>query len=127
MLRKNIRPFIKKDIPVPLLCESENKEVIVEVTDPLTGDVIAKRVEHVSQVRELSEESAVANEPADLYSIENMAKVGMTPVVCSRGGYYKNNLDALENIENASVDLLDMSETVEPSPTPNVESPKSEE
>lgn len=127
MLRKSVRPFICKDIPVPLLCESENKEVIVEVTDPLTGDVIAKRVEHVSQVRELTEESAVSNEPADLYSIENMMKVGVSPVVCSRGGYYKNNLDALDSIENVSVELLDRSEVAEPSPTPVVEPSKIEE
>lgn len=127
MLRQIIRPFVKKVIPVPLLCESENKEVVVEVTDPLSGDVIAKRVEHISQVRELSEESAVANEPADLYSIENMTKVGMSVVVCPRGGYIKNELDALDSIENASADLLDRSEPVGPSSTSSVEPSKTEE
>lgn len=127
MLRKFVRPFIRKDISVPPLCESENKEVIVEVTDPLSCDVIAKRVEHISQVRELSEESAVSNEPADLYSIENMMRVGVSPVVCPRGGYYKNDLDALDRIENASVELLDRSEVVDPSPTPVVEPSKNEE
>lgn len=126
MLRKSVRPFIRKDISVPLLCKSENKEVIVEVSDPLSGEPIAKRVEHISQVRKLSEESAVSNEPADLYSIENMMRVGMSPVVCPRGGYYKNNLDTLDSIENASIELLDRSEVV-PSPNPSVESPNNEE
>lgn len=127
MLRKSVRPFIRKDVTVPLLCESENKEVIVEVSDPITGEPISKRVERVSQVRELSNESAVSNEPADLYSIENMMRVGVSPVVCPRGGYYKNDLDALDSIENASVELLDRSEPVVSSPTPVVESQKIEE
>lgn len=124
MLRKFINSFVKKDLPVPLLCESEVREVKVDVKDPISGDIIDTRIEHCSTVRRLSEESAVSDEPADIYSIENLQRVGITPVMCPRSAFVNNPLDNATDVESVSALLLDRTE--KPVETPVVETPVTE-
>lgn len=131
MLRKSIKRPPKKFLGVPPLCECDVKQVLVEIKDPLTGDVIGSRKECVSQVRELDNRSLCSKESADLYSIENLQRAGISPVTIGRGSYILNSLDNVEQLEDAAADLLDIADSkpqVSPTSTEpaNVEPSKTE-
>lgn len=106
MLRSKYINQAFKKLPVPPLCEGSNEVVEIEVTNPQTGESLGKRYEEISTIKQLSEESAVCNESVELYSIENMNSVGMTPVVCPSGGFILNGLGAIEKAEASANEML---------------------
>lgn len=106
MLRSKYLNQAFKKLPVPLLCEGSNEVVEVEVTNPQSGECLGKRYEEISTVKQISEESAVCNESADLYSIENMQSVGLNPVVCPTAGFIFNGLGAIEKVESSANQIL---------------------
>ena len=91
--------------PLPLMTESKSVPVVVDITDPMTGDKLGPRTQNVMRTTKLPEASHVATDTADMYSIENMTKAGITPVVMS-SSYIDQRLDKLPEAENLSRNLL---------------------
>lgn len=112
MLRKSKFSRLVKDLSVPPLCESSQKEVESVVTDPISGDVIEKKRSFTPVVKQLDEKIFCSSESADLYSIENMQNMGIKPVIAP-SSYIGNDLDKLPDAERA-MDYLN-SQIVEPS------------
>lgn len=121
MLRKNFKPQSKKVLDVPPLVDSVTSEVIVSVTDPVTGEV-SERKEFVTKCVAQSPVDAVRKEDADLYSIENLLNSGVSPVTAQIGGYIRNSLDNFDKVENytaevsSRIDAIDSEPKQEPSP-----------
>lgn len=105
MLRKTYSKNHFKKIVVPPLMESENSVVDVEVFDPISHKSIGKRQDSITQEKVLDEKSFVSSESADLFSIENMTKVGIQPTVAT--GYINNSLDDLPEMESFAQNTLD--------------------
>lgn len=101
MLRKNFKPLLKKVLDVPPLVDSVTSEVIVSVTDPMSGEV-SERKEFVTKVVPQSATDAVRVEDAALYSIENLLSSGVSPVIAPIGGFIRNSLDDFNKVENYS-------------------------
>lgn len=108
MLRIKYSSPSRKELSVPPLCESVNDVVEVELKDPKTGESLGKHYDQISRVNQLSEESAVAKESADLYSIENMLSVGMTPIICPSGGFIRSGIGSIERVENSAESMLNI-------------------
>ena len=129
MLRKNFKPFPKKVLDVPPLVDAVTSEVIVSVTDPVTGEV-SERKEFVTKTLPQSPTDALRHEDADLYSIENLLNSGVSPVTAPIGGFIRNSLDNFDKFENYSaevssrIDAIDSESHQEPSPI--VESQKTD-
>lgn len=129
MLRKNFKPQSKKVLDVPPLVDSVTSEVIVSLTDPISGEV-SERKEFVTKCVPQSAIDAVRHEDADLYSIENLLNSGVSPVTAPIGGFIHNSLDNFDNVENytavvsSRIDAIDNEPKQEPSPI--VEPPKNE-
>lgn len=104
MLRKSYFKNYFKKLVVPPLMKSENSVVDVEVFDPLSHKSIGKRQDTITSEKVLDEKSFVSSESADLYSIENMSKVGLNPTVAS--GYISNSLDNLPEMESFAEQTL---------------------
>lgn len=106
MLRINYHLSVRKELSVPPLCESVNDVVEVEMKNPNTGESLGKHFDQVSCVKEISETEAVAQESADLYSIENLSNVGMSPVVCPSGSFIRSGVGAIERVEASAESIL---------------------
>lgn len=129
MLRKNFKPLPKKVLDVPPLVDSVTSEVIVSLTDPVTGEV-SERKEFVTKCVAQSPADALRYEDAELYSIENLLNSGFSPVTAPIGGFIRNSLDNFDKVENytaevsSRIDDIDNQPIVEPSS--NVELNKTE-
>lgn len=107
MLRsKNYSGRIVKKVPISPLCESELKQVKVDVKDPLTGELVSERVEEVSFVRSYDEKSFCHDDSADLYSVENLSKLGIAPVVAPPDfiGHDLSDVTSAESSAKAFID-----------------------
>lgn len=104
MLRKNFKPLPKKVLDVPPLVDSVTSEVIVSVTDPMSGEV-SERKEFVTKCVPQSPVDAVRNEDAELYSIENLLKSGVSPVTAPIGGFIRNSLDNFDKVEDSTREI----------------------
>lgn len=130
MLRKNFKPLPKKVLDVPPLFDSVTSEVIVSLTDPVTGEV-SERKEFVTKIVPQRPVDAVHLEDAELYSIENLLSSGVSPVTAPIGGFISNKLDNFDKVEGYSaeicsrIDEIDNSSSTEMSSS-TVESNKTE-
>lgn len=104
MLRKNFKPQRKKVLDVPPLVDSVTSEVIVSLTDPVSGEV-SERKEFVTKCVAQSPVDAVRHEDADLYSIENLLNSGVSPVTAPIGGFIRNSLDNFDKVENYTAEI----------------------
>lgn len=104
MLRKNFKPFPKKVLDVPPLVDAVTSEVIVSLTDPVTGEV-TERKEFVTKCVPQSPTDAVRHEDAELYSIENLLNAGISPVTAPIGGFIHNSLDNFDEVENYTAEV----------------------
>lgn len=104
MLRKSFKPQSKKVLDVPPLVDSVTSEVIVSVTDPITGEV-SERKEFITKQVSQSPTDAVRHEDAELYSIENLLNSGVSPVTAPIGGYVRNSLDNFDKVENYTAEV----------------------
>lgn len=129
MLRKNFKPLPKKVLEVPPLVDSVTSEVIVSLTDPITGDV-SERKEFITKCVPQSSADAVRHEDAELYSIENLLNSGVSPVTAPIGGFIRNSLDNFDKVENYTAEISSritaIDEQPKQEPTPNVEPQKTE-
>ena len=116
MLRKTFRPQFKKVLDVPPLVDSVTSEVIVSLTDPMTGDV-SERKEFVTKCVPQSSVDAVRQEYADLYSIENLLNSGVSPVTAPIGGFIRNSLDNFNKLENCSAEVCSRIADIDNHPT----------
>lgn len=105
MLKLVYPNFVKKECYLPPLQQSTTTQVLVDVTNPVTGESLGSRTEEVETLRTISDADAVRRDTADMYSIETMNKIGIPPVVCN-GQYVKQGLDSLDKYENLSANLL---------------------
>ena len=123
MLRKYFKPRHKKVLPVAPLVDAVTSEVVVSVTDSSTGDT-HERTEFVTKVVPQKPTDAIRNEEAELYSIENMLRAGISPVTAPSGGYIHKGLDDYEKVNaissnvDARMDDIDNMLPVEPTPIP---------
>lgn len=121
MLRKNFKPQIKKVLDVPPLVDAVTSEVIVSLTDPVTGEV-SERKEFVTKQVPQSPVDAVRHEDAELYSIENLLNSGVSPVTAPIGGFVRNPLDNFDKVANYTAEVssritaIDNEPKREPSP-----------
>lgn len=121
MLRKYFKPQHKKVLDVPPLVDSVTKEVIVSLTDPVTGEV-SERKEFITKCVPQSPMDSVRNEDAELYSIENLLNSGVSPVIAPIGGFVRNPLDNFDKVENYTSEIssritaIDNEPKQEPSP-----------
>ena len=104
MLRKTFRPQFKKVLDVPPLVDAVTSEVIVSLTDPMTGEV-SERKEFATKCVPQSSADAVRLEDADLYSIENLLNSGVSPVTAPIGGFIRNSLDNFDKVENFTAEV----------------------
>lgn len=129
MLRKNFRPLPKKVLDVPPLVDSVTSEVIVSLTDPVTGEV-SERKEFVTKQVPQSPTDAVRLEDAELYSIENLLNSKVSPVTAPIGGFIRNSLDDFDKVENYTAEVSSRITAIdnEPKqdPSPIVEPQKNE-
>lgn len=121
MLRKQFNPQRKKVLDIPPLVDAVTSEVIVSLTDPVSGEV-SERKEFVTKCVAQSPVDAVRHEDADLYSIENLLNSGVSPVTAPIGGFIRNSLDNFNEVENytaevsSRIDDIDNQPIVESSP-----------
>lgn len=121
MLRKYFKPQFKKVLDVPPLVDAVTSEVIVSLTDPVTGEV-SERKEIVTKCVPQSPVDSVRNEDADLYSIENLLNSGVSPVTAPICGFIRNPLDNYDTVENYTAEVssrisaIDNEPKQEPSP-----------
>lgn len=124
MLRKNFKPFPKKVLAVPPLVDTVTSEVVVSLTDPVTGEV-SERKEFVTKCIAQSPTDAVRHEDAELYSIENLLNSGISPVTAPLGGFIHNSLDNFDKVENYSAEVCSRIADIDNQPkaelSPNVE------
>lgn len=129
MLRKNFRPLPKKVLAVPPLVDTTTSEVVVTLTDPITGEV-SERKEFVTKCVSQSPTAAVRREDAELYSIENLLNSGVSPVTAPIGGFVRNPLDNFDKVENYTAELssriADIDNQLVQEPSPIVEPQKTE-
>lgn len=104
MLRKYFKPLPKKVLGVPPLVDSVTSEVIVSLTDPVTGEV-SERKEFITKQVPQSPVDAVRHEDAELYSIENLLNSGVSPVTAPVGGFVRNPLDNFDKVENYTAEV----------------------
>lgn len=104
MLRKSFRPQSKKVLDVPPLVDSVTSEVIVSLTDPVTGEV-SERTEFVTKCVPQSPTDAVRHEDAELYSIENLLNSGVPPFTAPIGRFISNKLDNFDKVECYSAEV----------------------
>lgn len=104
MLRKYFKPLPKKVLDIPPLVDSVTSEVVVSITDPMTGEV-SERKEFITKTVPQSAADAVRQEDADLYSIENLLKSGVSPVTAPIGGFIHNSLDNFDKVEGYSAEV----------------------
>lgn len=116
MLRQNYKTFCKKVLPPAPLADAVTSEVVVTLSDPLTGET-QERKEFITKVVPQKPSDAVRNEPADLYSIENLQCAGISPKIAPVGGYVKNTLDNYDKVCEGIADIDAMSQPAEPQPT----------
>ena len=120
MLRKNFKPQIKKVLDVPPLVDAVTSEVIVSLTDPVSGEV-SERKEFITKCLPQSPADAVRQEDAELYSIENLLNSGVSPVTAPIGGFIRNSLDNFDKVEgytsevSSRIDAIDSEPIQEPS------------
>lgn len=129
MLRKNFKPQFKKVLDVPPLVDSVTSEVIVSITDPMSGEV-SERKEFITKCVPQSPTDALRHEDADLYSIENLLNSGVSPVTAPIGGYIHNSLDNFDKVENYSAEvcsrIADIDNQPKEEPSQIVEPPKND-
>lgn len=104
MLRKNFKPQRKKVLDIPPLVDAVTSEVLVSLTDPVTGEV-SERKEFVTKCVPQSPTDAVHYEDAELYSIENLLNSGVSPVTAPIGGFIRNSLDDFDKVENYTAEV----------------------
>ena len=129
MLRQNFKPQRKKVLDVPPLVDSVTTEVIVSLTDPITGEV-SERKEFITKCVPQSPTDAVRHEDAELYSIENLLNSGFSPVTAPIGGFISNKLDNFDKVECYSAEICSRIDEIDNAskqePTPIVEPKKTE-
>lgn len=106
MLRSKYPKRLIKSFSVPPLCECDEQRVEVEKRDPQTGEIISIDVQNVPIVRELSEKSFVHDDSADLYSVENMSKLGEKPVFAN-SSYMSPDLESASKFEDSARKFVD--------------------
>lgn len=85
--------------------EVTQKDVLVDICNPETGDKLGEQVQHVSVTAPITDASQVRTDTADMYSIEVMNSVGLPPIVCN-GHYIINNLKSYDSAKMLSSSLL---------------------
>lgn len=101
MLHKKCYHQFKKLLPIPPMQVVKKEECLVNSCDPQTGEVLGQSVVTNFKTEILPEVSHVRKDTADMYSIENLAQMGIQPTICPTGGYMSKGLDALPEYEQA--------------------------
>lgn len=101
MLHKIYHHQFKKILPIPPMQVVKKEECLVNSCDPQTGEVLGQSVVTNFKTEILPEVSHVRKDTADMYSIENLAQMGIQPTICPSGGYMSKGLDALPEYEQA--------------------------
>lgn len=133
MLRNFTIPLEKK-LSVPPLKEVKETKVRVKVLDPITSEELGEKDEFVITAKELDPQSQVRPDDAEMYSIENMQKLGIPPVVAN-SHYIQDDVSSYFSAQQLSIKLVaqvekaDYLKSLENDPlfsTPSTESSKSE-
>lgn len=84
----------------------EEKEVLINVVSPTTGEDLGTRKEFVSVRHDVIPSEEVRKDISEMYDIETQNRLGLQPVML-QGSYIHDTESAFNSVESVSSKMLD--------------------